>query len=43
MPILVGGVVIVIGTIAWVAWRARSCSKQGCGVQELSGGANKEG
>ena len=38
MPIVVSGVVIVMGAIGWLVWRARHCSKQGCGVQELSGG-----
>ena len=38
MPILVSGVVILMGIVGWVVWRARHCSKQGCGVQEISGG-----
>ena len=38
-PIVVSGVVIVMVAIGWLVWRATHCSKQGCGVQELSGGA----
>ena len=33
--ILVSGAAIIVGAIVWIIWRARSCSQQGCGVQEL--------
>ena len=36
MLVLVGGVAIVAGTIGWMVWRAKHCSQQGCGVQELA-------
>ena len=26
---------VVVGTIAWIVWRATRCSQSGCGVQEL--------
>ena len=27
---------VVVGTIAWIVWRATRCSRHGCGVQELT-------
>ena len=30
-----GLVLLVVGSIVWVAWRAKRCGRDGCGVQEL--------
>jgi len=35
MVALVGLVLLAVGSITWVAWKAQRCGRDGCGVQEL--------
>ena len=34
---LVGLVLLIVGSIMWMAWRAKRCSSCGCGVVEFEG------
>jgi len=32
---LVGLFLLIVGSIMWMAWRAKRCSRCGCGAQDL--------